>query len=153
MSKTSATVVAPVSTPVVDPMVVAINELQQQVSNLTARLDKAAQVTYTKDRAAVDRAGTATLAATVEKQAVQIRSLTAKINTLTTKLDAVKNGNRTNDVFFVGLDSLREQSGDPEAQFDRLEILAEGRRLLALQKQPAMPTAPATPTELDDVAF
>jgi len=87
------------------------------------------------ERATLDR--NALVAATKRIEALEHANaqLKSKVAALTAKVESVNAVSRDNDPFFVGLEHLREQSGDATAYVDPSEARKQGRRILAEREE------------------
>ena len=101
------------------------------------------------ERATLDR--NALVAATKRIEALEHANaqLKSKVAALTAKVESVNAVSRDTDPFFVGLEFLREQGGDPTAYVDPQEARREGRRIIAEHEalKNAAPAAPVAPEE------
>lgn len=118
----------------VDATVTAINELQQDVSNMKTRLDKAASVTYTKDRAAADRQAVLALSDQVEKLTKLLTTANSRIAALSTRIDNLHQETERSK-FITAANEIRDELGlAPGTQVD-VKLIHERMKLNASTKQ------------------
>jgi len=127
------------------------------VAALAARCEAAhkavvARLVIVAERATLDRNALAAATVRIEELERANAGFKAKLAALTVKVENVKAVSRDNDPFFVGLDYMRDESGDPTAYVDPVIARHHGQRIIAEREalKQASTVAPAAPVLTED---